>query len=412
MRYKNHLITSGTQTYSKQPCRYVEGVYPARIEQGNGAYVYAQGKWYVDYTCALGANLLGYAHPHVNHAAKRQIDRGILFGMPHALEWTLAERLNKLFPVLESMRFLKSGSEAVSAAIKIARAATNRTIVLSSGYHGWHDWSTPITERNGGTPVELCETIFSVPYGNYQRLKAAFDAWGKDVACVVIDPFVFEQPELNYFKKLVCLAHKHGALVIFDEIVTGMRWQNLSVHQTYGVKPDLLCLGKSIANGFPLSVVGGKRKLMEVLDKDCFVSSTFGGELASIAACIATLDVVQMESVPMQILSSGSQLQDSYNEMAHALNLDTRCIGNPARLKFEFPTNVHKSLFWQECCLRGVLFGGATHTSLAHTTQIVDNTCDVIKHAFIKLKEYWDKPEEALLGKPSVEVSTIAKVRT
>lgn len=400
----SNSIASQTQTYSKQSCRFVDGVYPQYAEYGNGPMlVDVQGNTFIDYICGLGTNVLGYGFERVSERVVNQIARGTLFSLPHRSEILLAEKIKDMIPSIELLRFLKSGSEAVSAGIKIARAYTGRDIVLSNGYHGWHDWSTPITENNLGTPKEYGQSIIPFKYGDLDNLKTLLCA--HKVACVVLDPVIFDIPKDDYFDKLIKLAHKYGALVLFDEVVTGIRWSKYSVQRTYNVKPDLTALGKAMANGFPISCIGGKKNIMKVLDNGCFVSSTYGGDLVGISAALATLDVVTTDDVPSHLYESGSVLMEGLAEIG------VYCDGTPYRQRMNFPSPEHKALFWQECVGLGLLFGGAQHTSYSHTMPIIERTIDMASEAMEKCKPYWDNPAKGLRGKLPKPVLAISKLR-
>jgi glutamate-1-semialdehyde aminotransferase len=242
-------------------------------------------------------------------------------------------------------------------------------------------------------------------------LEDAFKKGGESIACVVIDPYVFEEPKDNYLYKLIRIAHRNGALVIFDEVVTGIRWPGYSVQGAYGLTPDLTCLGKTLGNGVPISCVGGSRKIMDVLNKDCFVSSTFGGDLIGIEAGLSTLRIAKDNNLPQTIQESGSMLMDGFNEIARKYSLDAMCVGNPARQRLDFPTPTHKAVFWQECLLGGVLLGGAQHTSLAHTEPIISKTLEVFNDALSTLMLKWDNPKSLLRGKLPEAVSTISSLR-
>lgn len=393
-------ITSGSCTYSKSANRYVEGVYPYFIEGGSGAFVYdLEGNQYIDYPCALGAIILGYSHPYVNERVCERIKRGNIFSMPSVHEMELAKVIATLIPSMEQMRFLKTGTEAVSAAVKIARSYTKRDIVLSNGYHGWADWSTPITPSSGGTPSDYGKSIISIKYNDIEEVENHFKLVGNKIACIVLDPYIFDEPSQEYFSKLIRLAHRHGSLVIFDEVVTGIRWANWSVQGNYGVTPDLTCLGKTLANGIPISCVGGKRRIMEELNRDCFVSSTFGGDLIGITGALATLKIAIDEDLPNKIYESGTMLKDGYNEIAYSMNINTRCIGDPARQSIWFPSIEYKALFWQECLKRGVFLGAAQHTNLAHTAPIISKTLEVFKESLDTVRLNWDNPKRVLEGK-------------
>lgn len=406
------LITSGTCTYSKSANRYVEGIYPYFLEGGSGAFVYdLDGNQYIDYPCSLGSVVLGHSNQYVNDRVCERIKRGTIFSMPSVHEMELAKLIQSIIPSMESMRFLKSGSEAVSAAVKIARSYTNRDIVLSNGYHGWHDWSTPITSNFSGTPKKFGESVISFEYNDLEQIEQIFNAYEGQIACVVLDPYIFDKPDDLYLSKLLRISHKHGALVIFDEVVTGIRWEGFSVQGAYGVKPDLTCLGKTLANGIPISCVGGKRSIMEELNKGCFVSSTFGGDLIGIEGALATLRVAIDDDLPNRLQESGAMLQNGFNDICFELGLDAECGGNPARQRLNFPTPEHKALFWQECLLRGVLLGAAQHTSLAHTEPIISKTLDVFEDTLKDMKLCWDNPKKMLRGKMPEPVMAISNLR-
>lgn len=396
-------IVSQTQTYSKQSCRFVEGVYPEYAISGHGPILNTANGSYIDYVCGLGTNILGYADPRVNEAVKLQVDNGTLFTLPNEKEILLAEKIKKMIPSIELCRFLKSGSEAVSAGIKIARAYTGRDVVLSNGYHGWHDWSTPITEMRDGTPTTYDSTILPFTYGDLDGLETLLKA--NKVACVVLDPYIFDAPSPTYLSKLVKISHKYGALVLFDEVVTGIRWSKYAVQNEYGVKPDLTALGKALANGFAISCIGGSKKVMSVLDNGCFVSSTYGGDLVGISAALACLDIVTSEDVPSRLEESGAFLQIGLNDIGIA------CDGAPFRQRMKFPSVEHKALFWQECVKRGVLFGAAQHTSLSHTSQVIEKTLDVAMEAMLVYRKHFDNPKRALEGKPPKPVLAISNLR-
>lgn len=390
------LIVSETCTYSKHQSRYGSS-YPFYIESGGGPYVYDQdGHMYIDYISALGANLLGYADPYVNAAVKYRVDKGILFSAPSYLETELAEKLNELFPYMEKIRFLKSGSEAVSAGIKIARAYTGRDKVISIGYHGWHDWSSASSLKSGGSPKCLADLCINSEYNNLAHLKSIFSE--EKIACVVMEPFMFDEPEDDYLRKVINLAHKNKALVLFDEVVTGMRWKDYSVSNFYEIQPDLFTMGKGLANGFPLSVIGGEKELMSELDHDCFVSSTFGGELASISAALAVIDVCKNDNVPDRIYESGEDIKYSFNEIADSFKIEARATGNPARIRFDFPSDNHRILFWQECAKAGVLFGYANHVTFSHVPSVISKTVDVISLSLRIVRDNWEHPESKIEG--------------
>lgn len=387
----------GCQTLSKMPCRHVDGVYPKFLIQGDGAYVWDDnGNRYIDFPLGCGPILLGHNHYAVNDAVQRQLAQGAVMSLPNPLEATVAEKIIDLIPSAESVRFVKTGSEATSAAVKIARAFTGRDKILCCGYHGWHDWYNCTTPKRKGVPNimrKLCKQI------KYNNLKGFENHMNGQTAAVILEPYVLEQPEDGFLEKLAVLCRENGTLLIFDEVVTGLRTPLGSAQAFFGVIPDLTCIGKSLGNGLPIGAVCGRKEVMDVLEGDCFVSSTFGGELLSLAAADAVLDFCKKNPVFDAINDAGQTLKDAFNQECLRLHLDAECIGYPNRTFFMFPTEEHKSLFWQECVKRGVLFGYAQFISYSHTPDIMNETCTVMRDSLEIVKQFWDNPKDALEGK-------------
>jgi len=354
--------------------------------------------------------LLGYCYPEIDKAIIQQLYKGTLFTLPSILETKLAERLNKLIPCAEQMRFLKTGSEATSAAVKIARAYTGREKIIVCGYHGWHDWYTVSTPKNKGIPVRYKDLVVKAEYNNLESFEIHLKK--EDVACVILEPYIYDAPKDLFLNKLINMAHKYGTLVIFDEVVTGFRTLEYSAQKFFKATPDLACFGKAMANGLPISVVCGKKEFMKELEGDCFVSSTFGGELLSIAASLAVLDVLDKYGVVGHIYQMGSQLKDTYNLYARELDIDTKCIGYPNRTMFMFPTGDHKGLFWQECIKEGVLFGYAQFINYSHAKVHIDDTLDTVRQALKTVKKNWKNPRKAINGKPPQEVFRLVATRS
>jgi glutamate-1-semialdehyde aminotransferase len=390
------VIPNGVQTLSKMPSKHVDGVYPHYLERGLGARVYGtDGNDWVDYPCALGAVLLGYNYPPVSEAIKRQVDKGLIFSLPNKLETQLAEKICELIPSAEMCRFLKTGSEATSAAVRMARAYTGRSHVICCGYHGWHDWYNATTPKRKGVVGTSCT---QAKYNNLASFQGVFNLHSGNVAAVIIEPYVLEEPKDGFLEKLREMCDKYGALLIFDEVVTGFRTKGFSAQKMFGVTPDLTCLGKAMANGMPISVVCGRREVMVELEGDCFVSSTFGGELASIAAALATIGVLEREPVIDSIWDYGQRLKVEFNRLWIG---NAECIGYPPRTFFNFPTEAHKSLFWQECLKQGVLFGYAQFINYSHQAGELNDTLSAMKYAADVVKSNWTDPLKALEGKPA-----------
>ena len=392
------VIPDGVQTLSKMPSKHVEGVYPVFIDRGDGAYLFDRhGNRYIDFPCGLGPVILGHAFGPYNQIVRQQLENGILFPLPHIMETRLAEKICSLFKV-DMLRFLKTGSEAASAAVKLSRAYTGRDNLGCCGYHGWHDWYSASTPKKKGCQEFAADQIMKLPYND---LGAFIDFVKKHgPAAIIMEPVVLEIPKEGFLEGVRQLCTENKVVLIFDEIVTGFRFPGFSAGNFYKVKPDLVCLGKAMANGLPISCVGGRREIMEELQGDCFVSSTFGGELLGMTAALATVDLMERYDVINHIWWAGNYLKQEFNRIAEG---KAECIGLAPRTFFKFPSEVHKSLFWQECLKRGVLFGYAQFTMLAHSSDIMNETRIAMEGAWKVLESHWDNPEAALEGKVAQE---------
>jgi len=392
------------------PSKYVEGAYPIYLEMGRGAYVFNEdGNRFIDYPLGLGAVLLGHANEYVNRAVQRRLNSGTLFVCPSILETELAQKIKDMIPCAQMCRFLKTGSEATSAAIKIARAHTGRDHIAYCGYHGWHDWYTIATPKNKGIPSYYRSLIHGFEFNNIESLREIIRKY--QLACIILEPFIFEEPKDDFLKKIRKIATEEKIVLIFDEVVTGFRSPGYSAQKMFKVTPDIATFGKNMGNGIPISCVCGKSKYMKELEGDCFVSSTFGGDLVGISAAIATLDIIRNEPVIDNIFYFGEYLKTGYNEIAKSLGVDTECKGYPNRTFFTFPTAEHKSLFWQECIAREVFFGWANFISYAHGLKEIEATLSAVKKALSIVKENWDNPSKALRGKVATEVFRLVATR-
>jgi glutamate-1-semialdehyde aminotransferase len=365
------LVPALTQTLAKGPGQHVRGVSPVYLARGKGAQVWdVDGNEYIDWQMGIGPLVLGYAHDSVDEAIRRQLADGITFSLVHPLEVEVAEMVRDIVPNAEMVRFSKTGCDVTTAAVRLARAFTGRSKVLSCGYHGWHDWYVAVTDRNAGVPPAVRDLSFTFPYNDIASLADALD---EDVACVILEPVVFEEPRGEYLRELKALCAKRGVLLVFDEMWTGFRVALGGAQERYGVEADLACFSKAIANGMPLSVLTGRREVMQLLERDVFFFTTFGGETLSLAAAKATMQVLRDQDVPSHLEEQGRKLRDGVNEIARKLGMGyVSCAGLPARTIVTFAaTNGTsslelKSLAQQEMVKRGILWGGFHNVALAH----------------------------------------------
>ncbi len=381
------LIPACSQTFSKSPFQFVQGAAPVFLEKGKGSHVWdVDGNEYIDYAMALGPIILGYDNPAVHDSVKKILGKGVIFTLPHRLEVELAEILCEMIPCAEMVRFGKNGSDATSGAVRVARAYTGRDIIVCCGYHGWQDWYIATTTRSRGIPDAVKKLTLTFEYNNIESLKRIFSDHKNQVAAVIMEPLGVVEPEDNFLGQVKELAHRNGALLIFDEIVSGFRFALGGAQEYFQVIPDLACFGKAMANGFPLSAIVGKKEIMKLFE-DVFYSFTAGGEIVALTAAMATIQELKNKDVIKFLWEQGRKIQDGYNVLAREYQLShcTRCLGLPPRTVIEFKDKngeedmILKSLFQQECIKRGILFTAAHNISFAHSHADIDYTLKVYR---------------------------------
>ncbi len=390
------VIPNGTQSFSKGPTQFSFGTCPIYLTEGKGAKVIdVDGNEYIDYGMGLHSVILGYSHPEVTKRVKEAVEKGINLTLMHPLEEEVAAILIDRIPCAEMVRFTKTGSEATSAAVRIARAITGKDHVATCGYHGWSDWFLGVTERSAGIPQVIQEMVHKFSYNDIESLELLFDENRDKIGAVIMEPCGVIPPSEGFLEKCKELARQNGAVFIFDETITGIRWDNGGAQALFEVVPDLAIFGKSVANGMPLAVLVGKREYMEVLNRpDVFFSTTYGGEIASLAACKATMGVLDEENVIPFIWEKGKELQDGFNDLVdkNELREYLEMVGFPCRPVVMFKAKeyleplVLKSYLQQECAVRGLLFAGYFAMSLAHTKSIVESSLQIFGEVLKDIK--------------------------
>lgn len=384
------VIPCATQTLSKGVDQFVRGVTPAFLASGSGCHVTdVDGNVFIDYPMALGPVILGHAYPRTVKAVADQVALGSTFTLPHPLEVEVAERIVDAVPCAEMVRFGKNGSDATTAAIRLARAVTGRDVVLDCGYHGWHDWHVVHTPRNAGIPPGIAKFVDSFGFNDIKSLQEALQRHDGNVACVILEVGV-DDPEPGFLEAVKAETHRAGAVLVFDEIVTGFRFAIGGAQERYGVTPDLACLGKAIANGLPLSAVVGRRDLMESFDR-VFFSGTFGGETLALAAAKATIDEIVAGGVIEHIWRQGERLRAGLAEAIAGNGLEIELLGQPPRSALAFRRQgvdwpSLRGLFLQETVRRGVLFGGPILTTYSHEDEDIERTLEVCAEALAVLR--------------------------
>ena len=401
------LVPAATQTLAKGPGQFVRGVAPKYLARGRGSRVWdVDGNEYLDFSMAVGPLSLGYCYPAVDDAIREQLKNGITFSLMHPLEVEVAELVREVVPGAQSVRYSKTGADVTSAAVRLARAFTGRDKVLCCGYHGWHDWFIATTDRSAGIPAAARELSFTIPYNDLEAALASID---DQTACVILEPVTFEAPRPGYLEGLREACDRAGALLVFDEMWTGFRLALGGAQQLFGVRADLACFSKAVANGMPLSILTGRRAVMALLEKDVFFFTTFGGEALSLAAARATIEEIRAKDVPAHLARLGRRLKDGYNGAARELSLEaaTACIGFDCRTMVTFDASagdplILKSLVQQELLRRRILWQGFHNLSFSHTDADVDEALEAYRDVLAILKgtiELGDA-DRRLLGAP------------
>ena len=399
-KYAQAHIPAETQTFSKGPSQFVQGVAPVYLERGAGSTVWdVDGNDYLDYSMALGAIILGYADPRVAEAIARQAREGTVFTLAHPLEVDVTRLLVELIPCAEMVRFGKNGSDVTSAAVRVARAHTGRDLIACCGYHGWQDWFVGTTTRSRGVPQAVAELTKTFRYNDLASLESVFAAHPDRIAAVVMEPIGVEAPKPGFLEGVRELTQRHGAVLVFDEIVTGFRLGLGGAQQRFNVIPDLACFGKALANGMPLAALTGRRAIMRHFE-EVFFSATFGGEAASLAAAKATIEALREPGVLDAIWARGQRIQEGYQALAQAYGLAslTSCIGLPPRTVIQFTSTqglMMKTYMQQECIKRGLLFTAAHNMSAAHSDEDVEQALRVYRTVLEQLKQILAKEQLA-----------------
>lgn len=420
------IIPGGSQTFSKGVTQFVEGFAPKYLERGKGSYVWdLDGNKFLDYIMACHPLILGYADKDVNRAVSAQLNKGSTFSQMNKLEYDVSKKLIEAIPSAEMVRFGKNGADATSVGVRIARAVTGRDHIAYCGYHGWHDWYIANTDLNSGIPAFNQKLAHSFKYNDLDSLEKLFKKYKDKISIVIMEPLTILEPECygssncskyckincqnNFLSEVKKMTHHYGALLMFDEIITGFRFNYGGAQKLVGVTPDLSAFAKCISNGIPLSAIVGKKDYMQALEKT-FFSFTYGGDCVGLAAASVCLDKLKQKKVADYLNNIGRILKDGINKIIENYQMSDfiSCIGYPCRTVFSFDgkntfDNLSmKSWFQQELLKREILWTGYHAIAFTHNKKDINKTLnafDEIIHDFKKIKDNKIKLENLLLGK-------------
>lgn len=409
-------IPLASQTFSKSLVQYPRGVSPFFIKKGEMDRVWDyDGNEYIDFINSLLSVTLGYCDKEVDRAVQEQMNNGVIFSLPHILEVKVAEKLIKIIPCAEKVRFGKNGTDATSAAVRIARAYTGKEHIAVCGYHGWQDWYIGSTSRDLGVPTSVKNLTHKFEYNNIKSLENIFK--DQSLACVIMEPMNVEYPKNNFLNKVKELTHKNNALLIFDETITGFRYSLGGAQELFEVVPDMATFGKGMANGYPLSAVVGRNQVMQKVE-EIFFSGTFGGETLSLAAALAVIEKYETQNVIQKFFDIGSYLLVQLQELLDKEDLNDffEIKGHPSwsflqiKNQENFSTFEIKTYFLQEVFRRGVLTLGSHNISFSHSKDSVDELIKVYSEVLPMTKHHIK--EQTLLENINGEIlDSLFKVR-
>ena len=386
------LLPGGTQLFSRRADRFVPGFTPMYLARAEGVNLWdVDGNEYLDFGMGCGPVILGHGYPAVTEAVVEQARHGNCLTVNSPLEIELAELLCEVVPCAEMVRFAKTGGDTNAAVIRIARGATGRDKVLFCGYHGWHDWYLAANLASSdtlnshllpgldtrGVPRALEGTALPFEYNNAESLKAALEANRGEVACVIMEAARAKQPEPGYLQAVRNLAHEHGALLIFDEIVTGFRLALGGAQEYFGVTPDLCTFAKALSNGFPLGAICGRREVMQEA-ASMFISSTYFSDTVGLAAGLATVRELRDRPVLAHVWALGEQLRTGLRALAEKHGVAFHCDGYPPVLHMGFDEpDEHRRLllttvYLQELVKAGVLCLMGAYLSYSHRPEHIE----------------------------------------
>jgi glutamate-1-semialdehyde 2,1-aminomutase len=421
LRAKAHaMIPGGSHTYAKGDDQYPI-LSPSHIVRGRGAHVWdADGNEYIEYGNGNRAVTLGHAFPAVIEAAKAELENGVSFTRPAAIEVKAAEKFLSIIDNAEMVKFSKDGSDATSGAVKIARAYTGRDLIAICGDHPFFsvdDWFIGATAIHGGIPDAIRDLTVKFRYNDIESVKTLIAQHPGQIACFILEAERTDAPKDNFLHELKRLAHEAGALFILDEMITGFRWHNKGAQAVYDIDPDLSTWGKGLGNGFSVSALAGKREYMRLGDLEqtdfkrvFLMSTTHGGETHGLAAGIATMKVYETEPVVERLYAAGERLRHGFEQASarHGLSKHVSILGRACNLLFGTldhegkPSQEFRTLFLQETIKRGIIMPSLV-VCYAHTDADIDRTVEAVDGAMAVYKRALDagSVEGALVGRPS-----------
>ena len=396
------IVAGGNMLLSKRPEMFLPEQWPSYFSKSKGCEVWdLDGKRYIDTLMMPGTNSLGYNYEEIDEAVKETINSGNMSTLNAPEEVELTERLVELHPWADMARFARSGGEANSVAIRLARAASGKDNVAFCGYHGWHDWylASNLSDSKGldghllpgldphGVPKNLKDSVHPFEYNNFDKLEELVKT--KNIGVIKMEVYRNREPENNFLHRVRKLANEHNIVLVFDECTSGFRKNFGGLHKLYDVEPDVAMFGKALGNGYAVTAVLGKREVMQAAEKS-FISSTFWTERIGSSAALATLKAMDKEKSWEKITSTGESINKEWIKLSQEYELPITISGLAALTTFTFKSKnalAYKTLITQEMLKKGYLAATAVYVCTAHTPEIIKTYLENLKPLFQTIKE-------------------------
>lgn len=418
LQFKAHrLIPGGAHTYAKGDDQYPQPA-PGFIERGKGCHVWdVDGNEFIEYGMGLRAVTLGHAYDSVIEAAHRQMTLGTNFTRPAKIEVELAESMLKLVPGADMIKFAKNGSDVTTAAVKLARAYTGRDLIAICGdqpFFSVDDWFIGTTDLYAGIPEAIRAMTLKFRYNDLENLRELFTRHPGEIACVVMEAEASTPPLPDYLAGMKTLCEEYGAVLIFDEMITGFRWHMGGAQEFHQVVPDLSTFGKAMGNGFAIAALAGKREIMRLgglehdLPRVFLLSTTHGAETHALAASLETLRVYQEHGVIEVLWRQGERLRLLIEESVTENNLQGHfeVMGRPCNLVYGTRdregnrSQAFRTLFIQELIRHGVIAPSFV-VSFSHSDSDIQRTAEAVHAAHAIYRKALDEGVERwLVGRP------------
>ena len=396
------IVAGGNMLLSKRPEMFLPEQWPSYFSKSKGCEVWdLDGKKYIDTLMMPGTNSLGYNYEEIDEAVKETINSGNMSTLNAPEEVELTERLVELHPWADMARFARSGGEANSVAIRLARAASGKDNVAFCGYHGWHDWylASNLSDSKGldghllpgldphGVPKNLKDSVHPFEYNNLDKLEEIVKT--KNIGVIKMEVYRNKEPENNFLHRVRKLANEHNIVLVFDECTSGFRKNFGGLHKLYDVEPDVAMFGKALGNGYAVTAVLGKREVMQAAEKS-FISSTFWTERIGSSAALATLKAMDKEKSWEKITSMGEEINKEWIKLSQEYELPITISGLAALTTFTFKSKnalAYKTLITQEMLKKGYIAATAVYVCTAHTPEIIKTYLENLKPLFQTIKE-------------------------